>query len=190
VLLSACWDLTRRYARSPQHELELSDWTDTLFASAAIKETPQERRLRHAACLLADIGWRAHPDYRGSRSLTIISQAAFVGVDHPGRIFLAFAVFFRYEGSDADNAPRDLLRLVDDESLYRARVISAVMRLAYVLSAAMPGLLPKIDLVQTTGKTLLLKVPKKHSALMGERVEKRLIELANLMGFTPRAVIA
>ena len=64
------------------------------------------------------------------------------------------------------------------------------MRLAYVLSAAMPGLLPKIDLVQTTGKTLLLKVPKKHSALMGERVEKRLVELANLMGFTPRAVIA
>jgi exopolyphosphatase / guanosine-5'-triphosphate,3'-diphosphate pyrophosphatase len=64
------------------------------------------------------------------------------------------------------------------------------MRLAYVLSAAMPGLLPKIDLVQTAGKTLLLKVPTKHSALMGERVEKRLVELANLMGFTPRAVIA
>jgi exopolyphosphatase/guanosine-5'-triphosphate,3'-diphosphate pyrophosphatase len=25
-------------------------------------------RLRHAACLLADIGWRAHPDYRGEQS--------------------------------------------------------------------------------------------------------------------------
>jgi exopolyphosphatase/guanosine-5'-triphosphate,3'-diphosphate pyrophosphatase len=189
VLLSACWDLTRRYARSPEHELELSDWTDALFESAGLKESPEERRLRHAACLLADIGWRAHPDYRGSRSLTIISQAAFVGVDHPGRIFLALAVFYRYEGPDADSAPRDLLRLVDDDRLYRARVISAVMRLAYVLSAAMPGLLPKIRLEQGSGKALVLSVPKKHSDLIGERVERRLAELADLMGLAPRMIM-
>ena len=151
-LISACWDLTRRYARSPEHELELSDWTDDLFNSGTRPETAEERRLRHAACLLADIGWRAHPDYRGSRSLTIISQAAFVGVDHPGRIFLALAVFYRYEGPDSDLAPREFIRLIDDDSLYRARVISAAMRLAYVLSAAMPGLLPKIKLQQSIGE--------------------------------------
>ncbi|HEY7765320.1 MAG TPA: exopolyphosphatase [Aestuariivirgaceae bacterium] len=190
VLLSACWDLTRRYARSPEHELELSDWTDALFQSAGLKESPEDRRLRHAACLLADIGWRAHPDYRGSRSLTIISQAAFVGVDHPGRIFLALAVFYRYEGPDADSAPRDLLRLVDDDRLYRARVISAVMRLAYVLSAAMPGLLPKIGLEQGSGKSLVLSVPKRNSDLIGERVDRRLAELADLMGLTPKMITA
>jgi exopolyphosphatase/guanosine-5'-triphosphate,3'-diphosphate pyrophosphatase len=190
VLLSACWDLTRRYARSPQHELELSEWTDALFESTGKKSTPEELRLRHAACLLADIGWRAHPDYRGSRSLTIISQAAFVGVDHPGRIFLALAVFYRYEGPDSDAAPREFIRLIDDESLYRARVISAVMRLAYVLSAAMPGLLPKIKLVQAPGKTLLLTIPKKHADLMGERVTKRLAELSDLMGLSPKTTIS
>jgi exopolyphosphatase/guanosine-5'-triphosphate,3'-diphosphate pyrophosphatase len=190
ILLAACWDLTRRYARSPQHEIELSDWTDILFKSAGIKETSEEKRLRHATCLLADIGWRAHPDYRGSRSLTIISQAAFVGVDHPGRIFLALTVFFRYEGPDSDAAPRDLLRLIDDSSLYRARVISAVMRLAYVLSAAMPGLLPKIRLEQASGKILLLSVPKKHVDLMGERVSKRLSELADLMGLSPKTLLS
>ena len=190
VLHSACWDLTRRYARSPQHELELSDWTDALFKSTGTRETPEERRLRHAACLLADIGWRAHPDYRGSRSLTIISQAAFVGVDHPGRIFLALAVFYRYEGPDSDAAPREFLRLIDDDSLYRARVISAVMRLAYVLSAAMPGLLPKIKLAQAPGKILLLSVPKKHADLMGERVTKRLAELADLLGLSPKTAVS
>jgi exopolyphosphatase/guanosine-5'-triphosphate,3'-diphosphate pyrophosphatase len=190
VLHSACWDLTRRYARSPQHELELSDWTDALFKSTGTRETPEERRLRHAACLLADIGWRAHPDYRGSLSLTIISQAAFVGVDHPGRIFLALAVFYRYEGPDSDAAPREFLRLIDDDSLYRARVISAVMRLAYVLSAAMPGLLPKIKLGQAPGKILLLSVPKKHAELMGERVTKRLAELADLLGLSPKTAVS
>lgn len=188
VLLSACWDLTRRYARSPQHELELSDWTDVLFQSAGVKETAEERRLRNAACLLADIGWRAHPDYRGSRSLTIISQAAFVGVDHPGRVFLALAVFYRYEGPDTDAAPRELVRLIDDDALYRARVISAVMRLAYVLTAAMPGLLPKLRLEQE-GKVLLLGIPKKNADLIGERVSRRLTDLADLMGLTPRIAV-
>jgi exopolyphosphatase/guanosine-5'-triphosphate,3'-diphosphate pyrophosphatase len=69
-------------------------------------------------------------------------------------------------------------------------VISAVMRLAYVLSAAMPGLLPKIKLEQASGKTLVLSIPKKHSDLMGERVERRLAELADLMGLAPKLIIA
>ena len=84
ALLSSCWDFARRYARSPEHELELCDWTDQLFGGPGYKETEVETRLRYAACLLADIGWRAHPDYRAERSLGMISQAAFVGIDHPG----------------------------------------------------------------------------------------------------------
>jgi exopolyphosphatase/guanosine-5'-triphosphate,3'-diphosphate pyrophosphatase len=186
VLLSACWDFTQRYARSPRHELELCDWTDMLVKSGSIRESDEERRLRHAACLLADIGWRAHPEYRGSRSLTIISQAAFVGVDHPGRVFLALTVFFRYEGPTSEDAPREFVRLLDERQLERAQYLSAAMRLAYVLSAAMPGLLPSIRLRRRPGKELLLQLPAKHAALNGERVEKRLAELALYMGLNPR----
>jgi exopolyphosphatase/guanosine-5'-triphosphate,3'-diphosphate pyrophosphatase len=50
--------------RSPQHGEELIDWTDRFMASSGLEETADERCLRHAACLLGDIGWRAHPDYR------------------------------------------------------------------------------------------------------------------------------
>ncbi|MDP9137057.1 MAG: Ppx/GppA family phosphatase [Pseudomonadota bacterium] len=186
VLLSACWDFTRRYARSPRHELELCDWTDQLVKSRSIKESGEQRQLRHAACLLADIGWRAHPEYRGSRSLTTISQAAFVGVDHPGRVFLALTVFFRYEGPTSEAAPREFVRLIDERQLERAQYLSAAMRLAYVLSAAMPGLLPSIRLRQRPGRELLLELPGRHAALWGERVEKRLSELALIMGLNPR----
>ena len=49
------------------------------MTSTGLEETAEERRLRHAACLLADIGWRAHPDYRGEQSLNIIANAAFIG---------------------------------------------------------------------------------------------------------------
>lgn len=180
-LLSACWDFARRYARSPEHELELCDWTDQIFGSEALPETAEQRRLRHAACLLADIGWRAHPDYRGERSLSMISQAAFVGVDHPGRLFLSLAVFFRYEGSGSSVAPREFLRLMDEDMLERAHVLASAQRLAYVLTAAMPGLLPKIKL-SFTPKALVMKLPKRLADIMGERVEKRLEGLAAMLG--------
>ena len=66
-----------------------------------------ERRLRHAACLLGDIGWRAHPDYRGEQSMNIIAHGAFVSIDHPGRAYLALAVYFRHAGlSETELSPR------------------------------------------------------------------------------------
>ena len=71
------------------------------MASSGIDETAEEKRLRHAACLLADIGWRAHPDYRGEQSLNVIAHAGFLGIDHPGRAYLALAIFFRHVGVTA-----------------------------------------------------------------------------------------
>ena len=61
-------------SRSAEHALELCNWTDALFERPGPKETEEERRLRHAACLLSDIGWRAHPDYRGEQSLILIAH--------------------------------------------------------------------------------------------------------------------
>ncbi len=97
-LIVAASDLNVLRSRSPRHGEELIDWTDRFMTSTGIEENAEEQRLRHAACLLADIGWRAHPDYRGEQSLNIIAHAAFVGIDHPGRAFLALAVFYRHAG--------------------------------------------------------------------------------------------
>ena len=180
-LLNASWDFAKRYARSPHHELELCEWTDALFANNKQAETEEERRLRHAACMMADISWRANPDYRSGRALTIISQAAIVGVDHPGRLFLALAVFFRYQGINAKHAPREFIDLIPEDWLERARILAGAMRLAYVLTGAMTGVLPKIKLF-IDGKKLVLDMPKKLSDLYGESVAKKLNQLADAMG--------
>ena len=185
ALLSSCWDFARRYARSPAHELELCDWTDQLFGKARLAETADEKRLRYAACLLADIGWRAHPDYRAERSLGMISQATFVGIDHPGRLFLALTIFYRYDGEDMRG---EMTQLMQAPAIRRAHLLSSIFRLAYILSAAMPGLLPKIGL-KITGKALVLRLPAKLKDLMGERVEKRLSELAIELGLVPKVII-
>jgi exopolyphosphatase/guanosine-5'-triphosphate,3'-diphosphate pyrophosphatase len=189
-LLVACADFARRYARSPDHEYELCEWTNQLFGPGGLKETPEQTRLRHASCFLADIGWRTHPNYRGERSLSLISQASFAGIDHPGRIFLALTTFFRYEGPLSDRAPQELMRLIDKNDIPRARLISAAQRLAYVMSGAMPGMLPQIRLSFEGPKSLVLTVPESLQALLGERVDKTLGELAQLAGRTPAVKVA
>lgn len=181
ALLSSCWDFCCRYARSAEHELELCDWTDKLFAHKSFEETEAERRLRQAACFLADIGWRAHPDYRAQRSLGMISQAAFVDIDHAGRVFLALTIYYRYEGEE-EGLTNNLARLVDDRMLERARLLSDVFRLAYIITAAMPGVLPKIGIELVGAKNLTLRVQRKFADLMGERVAKRLDALAGQLG--------
>ena len=78
-LIAAAQELNLLRSRSPEHGQELIRWTDRFMALLGTRrDAPRSERLRHAACLLADIGWRAHPDYRGEQSLNIIANAAFV----------------------------------------------------------------------------------------------------------------
>src|SRR3712207_8949383 len=55
-------------------------------------------------------------DYQAERSLSQISQASFVGVDHPGRVFLALTIFYRYEGAPGDGLSGGLMHLIDRKS--------------------------------------------------------------------------
>jgi exopolyphosphatase / guanosine-5'-triphosphate,3'-diphosphate pyrophosphatase len=183
-LIAAAQDLNLLRSRSPVHGEELIRWTDRFMASSGLDETAEERRLRRAACLLADIGWRAHPDYRGEQSLNIIANAAFVSVDHPGRAFLALAVFFRHVGLVDDELSPHVRELATARMLDRARVLGASLRVAYLASASMPGVLPATPMVVERGK-LKLKLRGELSALAGERLFNRLRQLARLIGREP-----
>lgn len=119
---------------------------------AALRERPAHRycpalkRLQIAACLLSDIGWRAHPDYRGEQTLNVIAHAPFSGVDHAGRAFLSLTAFYRYAGlKGAAPAAEGLRRLLTPRVLERAHVVAAIFRVAYLMSAGMPRHRPARD---------------------------------------------
>ena len=171
-------------SRSPQHGQELVEWTDRFMASTGIEESPEERRLRHAACLLADIGWRAHPEYRGEQSLNIIAHAAFVSIDHAGRAFLALSVFYRHAGLGEDEPSPHLRELASTRILDRARILGATLRVAYLVSASMPGVLRRAPLKVEKGK-LVLRLEGELGALEGERLFNRLRQLGKLIGRDP-----
>ncbi|HJU32281.1 MAG TPA: Ppx/GppA phosphatase family protein [Hyphomicrobiaceae bacterium] len=190
-LISFCAEYARQRSRSAEHAFELCAWTDALFEQpAGPKETDDERRLRHAACLLSDISWRAHPDYRGEQSLILIAHAALGGIDHPGRVFLALASYFRHMGTGAPEDSgkdklSDRLKAIVSKRLYkRARIIGAAIRAAHMLSIGQPGIIDETPLSYERNK-LVLAVPKAYAALDGERLRRRFAALAELLERDP-----
>ena len=187
-LIATASDYNELRARHPSHANDLIAWSDHFMESTDIGETPEERRLRRVACLLSDIGWRAHPDYRGEQTLNVIANAAFTGVDHAGRAFLSLAIYYRYAGLKEEClASYRLQELMTMRQLERARILAASFRIAYLVSAAMPGLLPRVTL-QCTDRRLLLEVPREWRALASDRVTGRLKQLAKLLGREHRVV--
>jgi len=191
-LICFCEEFARGRSRSVEHARELCAWTDILFEGDGLKETPEDRRLRHAACLLSDIGWRAHPDYRGEQSLNVIAHAGLAGIDHPGRIFLALAIYYRHTGSDGnkgDELSQRLKAAVSKRAQKRARIIGAAIRAAHMLSVGMPGVIDETKLAYE-GMKLVLTLPKQYAALDGERLRRRFAMLAELVSREPEIRIA
>ncbi len=186
-LISFCEDYAGLRSRSLAHAYELCDWTDQLFADPALEETAEERRLRHAACLLSDVGWRAHPDYRGEQSVNTIAHAGLGGVDHQGRIFLALSVFHRHETSEDHGGEHlsDRLRsLVSKRVQRRARIVGAAIRAAHMLSIGTAGVIDQTPLSHEGGD-LVLTIPAAYAPLDGERLRRRFETLAALVGKRP-----
>jgi exopolyphosphatase / guanosine-5'-triphosphate,3'-diphosphate pyrophosphatase len=181
-LISAAEELAILRARSVTHACELAKWTGESFAAFNIDETEDEARYREAACLLADIGWRAHPEYRGMQSLNIIAHTSFIGVDHPGRAFIALANLFRHEGVFDDSVAPEMRALATPRYLVRARLLGALLRVVYLLSASMPGVIPKLRWRSQPNGGLALVIPASHAGLDGERPAGRLAQLARVTG--------
>jgi exopolyphosphatase/guanosine-5'-triphosphate,3'-diphosphate pyrophosphatase len=186
-LLSFCAEYAGLRSRSVEHAWELCKWTDVLFEPPGPKETPEERRLRYAACLISDIGWREHPDYRGEQSLNLLAHAGLSGIDHQGRVFMALAIFYRHAGASqehADELSERLKALVSKRAQKRARIVAAAIRTAHMLSIGVPGVIDETPL-SYDGDKLVLSIPKTYAGLDGERLRRRMDTLAALVEKVP-----
>ncbi len=183
-LLVATRDLSILRARSPQHCVELAVWTSMAFSQLGVIETENEQRYRLAACYLADIGWRAHPDFRAQQALEVIANAGFVGINHEGRAYLAIASYHRYQGLSSKVGAPKVASLAGGSVTRKARLLAAFFRVLYLLSASTPGVLPRIGLRKTGAETVELVLPVDLTNLWGERPQERLIQLSKESGFS------
>lgn len=187
-LIATATDINTLLSRSPGHGEDLFAWSDVFIRSTHLEESVEERRLRHAACLLADVNWRAHPNYRSEESLNLVENVSFLGVDHAGRAFLALTAAYRYQGLDQDVSPQ-LRTLVSARMLDKARILAAAMRVGNLVSGAMEGVLPRTPLVCVKAK-LVLTLPGELGDLSSERLQNRLKQLARLIGREPVITVA
>ena len=180
-LLTTAAEFNALRSRSPRHGYEMIAWTDAFMRSLGANETAEEMRLRHAACLLADIGWRAHPDYRGEQSVALISQSAAQAISHRGRAYLALAIYFRHEGLSLDKPLPPIAAIADERQLFLARLLAALMRVAYPISIAMAGVLPRTPLRADVDGWLTLRLPTELAPLASERLTQRFRALGKLL---------
>lgn len=180
-LIEACRELAMINSRSVEHADDLDAFTADFFAAAGIKETESDKRLRKAACLLSDIGWRGHPDYRGEQAVDMVTYGSFIGIDHPGRAFLAHALAVRYMGLKQQSISHDILALSTNGQAKRARLLGACFEVGYLLSAARAGILPQAKWAVKGGRLQLL-MPKSLAFLAAEKMKRRLDQLAGEMG--------
>ncbi|PXA88014.1 exopolyphosphatase [Caulobacter sp. D4A] len=183
-LLVAADQLAILRARSPEHARELAEWTGRMVPAFGIVETEEESRYRQAACLLADISWRAHPDYRGLQALNLIAHSSFVGITHAGRAYLALANYYRFEGLHDDGATGPLATIATPRLLDLAKLLGGLLRVVYLFSASMPGLVHHLSFRPSSEPDLDLEfvVPSAYRDFAGERLDGRLQQLARLTG--------
>jgi exopolyphosphatase/guanosine-5'-triphosphate,3'-diphosphate pyrophosphatase len=74
--------------------------------------------------------------------------------------------------------------LVTARQLDRARILGAAMRVAYNISAAMPGVLPCAPMVCAKGR-VILTLPPNLVPLSGERLLSRMRQFGRLVGCEP-----
>lgn len=176
-LISGCQTLAERTGRFSIRGEEILAWTSPLFAT----EEPRYRRLRFAACLLSDIGWPEHPDYRAEHSFHRVLRIPFAGLKHPDRVWIALAVFIRYNGDAEAPLVAPVRRLLDDSELGRVRTAGLALRLAHTLSGSAPGLLSRTAL-RVGSRTLTLEILSGKRIFASETVVRRLRSLARSVG--------
>ncbi|MBU1305700.1 MAG: Ppx/GppA family phosphatase [Alphaproteobacteria bacterium] len=180
-LIQGAEELSVLRSRSPAHASDLIGFTSQFLSAAGVVETSEQTRLRTVACLLSDIGWRAHPDYRGAQSVDSIAYGSLSGIDHPARTFLAQVMAIRYDGLKSKTAAA-LVDLGTDQLTARARLLGALFRVAYPMTAAMPGILPRIRF-EVADTEIVLVLPTDLAFLDGEHLQNRFDAFAGVAGF-------
>ncbi len=174
-LITAARDEGRRLGRFAEHGDLLDRWIAPLFGD----EAPAQARLRHAACLLADVGWRANPEFRAERGVEIALHGNWVAIDARGRALLAQALFTGLGGGSQSPAPLSALAAAED--LRRAMAWGLAMRLGQRLSGGLAGPLVRSTLDEA-GAMIGLSLDKADLALYSDAVERRHKALATIIG--------
>lgn len=160
--------------RFPGHGALIDQWISPLFDD----DTAEQKRIRKAACLLGDVGWRANPEFRAERGVEIALHSNWVGIDIAGRALLAQALYSTFGGGGV-LAP-GLVSLAEASLLERAAQWGLAIRLAQRLTGGVAAPLES-GRIRLADNRVELALPEVFTCLYGESVQRRLRQLGQAM---------
>ncbi|MCG6903993.1 MAG: exopolyphosphatase, partial [Rhodobacter sp.] len=179
-LIEACRFAEDKDARQPGFGPVLDKFLAPLFRSVPVGR----RRVIKAACLLHDVSWRAHPDYRHEVCFDNVTRASLGGLTHSGRIFLGLALLHRYKNSRSGTRFEPLFDLLSEKDIAMAEVLGKGLRFSSMLAADDADLIGELRWFPKK-KKLELRLPKRAMGLFGEVAEARFQALAEALGGEP-----
>ena len=178
-LIEACRHLEQANARLPGFGKRLYEFLMPLYRNMS----GERLRLIKAACLLHDVNWRAHPDYRSESCFDTATRANLGGLDHKGRVYLGLALMNRYKSSGADSRLTPVLKLLSDEEIRHAIMIGRAMRFGAMFSMGGPNGAGELKYYPRK-KVLELVLRPERQDLFGEVAQQRFEALAKTLGVT------
>lgn len=167
ALIAGCADFTKSQGQSITYARELFTWMSPLFA----KETEPQRRLREASCLLSEVSWRTHPEYRPAEAFHSVLHSELTGIDHRERIMLALAAYHRHRFKVKERWP--VLTLATEKDRAWAKAVGSAANLAFHVAGGVKGALLQTEL--KPGKSSVeLTLPDGFQPLYGDTLKKRL----------------
>lgn len=178
-LIEACYDIASSRGRFSEHGKRMQKWIDPLFP----EETPGEKRLRLAASILSDVGWRGHPEYRSEKVLYEVLHGRLLGVEHRGAALIGLALYVCYGGKLGEEQTAKEETLIRKPDIIHVNQVGLALRLAQRISGGTEKGLKAASLNVSDGK-LFLNFRKKDADMAGEVVMERLTKLAQSFGLT------
>lgn len=176
-LIEACRFAESKDARLPGFGRTLYYFVLPLFGRASA----QRKRIIRAACLLHDVSWRAHPDYRHEVVFDNATRANLGGLKHSERVFLGIALLHRYTNKRDGSRFEPVFGLLAPDDQRSAEVLGKAMRLGAMLwikADEQPGTLK----YSAKSGQLELTLKEAASPLFGEVARTRLDSLAATLG--------
>ncbi|WP_146590851.1 Ppx/GppA family phosphatase [Puniceibacterium confluentis] len=177
-LIEACRFAEAKDARLPGFGKKLYKFVLPIF-----RNSPASRqRLVRAACLLHDVSWRAHPDYRAETCFDNATRANLGGLSHAERVFLGLALLHRYRNKREGTRFEDLYDLLDGPGKQQAEILGKAMRFGAMLWMSDTSQDGATLQWQPKNKVLRLILTRDAQPLFGEVAESRFGSLARAMG--------
>jgi exopolyphosphatase/guanosine-5'-triphosphate,3'-diphosphate pyrophosphatase len=180
-LIEGCEALTATRGISSELGGALEAWLTPAFEKLAPVFDGRDPVLLAAACRLADLGARLHPDHRADLAFEQVLRAPIAGMNHPERAFLASVTFARHTSAPNPPEAAAVARVIGADRRQRARALGAAVRLGCDLSGRNPRLLESSSLTIHGDRLKLTAADGWEDMLLGEQTAKRAQTLASAL---------